>query len=262
MGDGLAFVDVPGDFPTLVLIHSSGLSSTQWRALMELGLGHVIAVDLPGYGKSDPPPQGPVLQSDAAAIEAFVRGRGEEVVLVGHSYGGFLAFAVARRLPNLRGIIVHEPVLWGALASMDPVLARQSMAAIDHDGLFFSEEDGGGDAWFERFVDFWSGDGAWRALSDRQRARFVAVGRKVYREVSELCRDPTPHTAYAAISTPTLVTVGEESPELERRVCRVVTDAMPNAQLSSIAGGHMAPVTHPAGFAAEVRHFLRQIDGP
>jgi pyruvate dehydrogenase E2 component (dihydrolipoamide acetyltransferase) len=103
-----------GNAATLVLLHGFAAESNGWRplvhAMREAGvladIG-VLAVDLPGHGKS---PDGGALslQQIANAIEAVLREEyAEPVHLVGHSFGG----AVAARLAKSSRLAVRSLTL-------------------------------------------------------------------------------------------------------------------------------------------------------
>jgi pimeloyl-ACP methyl ester carboxylesterase len=86
-------------------IHGLGGASTDWTrlsaALAPFAAGY--SLDLPGSGRSDPPPRGkysPVADAEvvAATIEQVTGG---PVQLIGNSYGGFVATLVAARRPDL-----------------------------------------------------------------------------------------------------------------------------------------------------------------
>ena len=107
----------------VVLIHSSGMSSRQWRRLEdELASTHrVLTPDLLGYGDSSPYRDEAefAFHLDQLALEHLLDAVGEPVHLVGHSYGGFLALLVALHRPrSVRSIAVYEPVSFGVLRSL------------------------------------------------------------------------------------------------------------------------------------------------
>jgi pimeloyl-ACP methyl ester carboxylesterase len=234
----------------VVLLHSSGMSSRQWNRLAAV-LGHsnrLIAPDLLGSGENPPwPADQPFdLAQDVDVIEQLVRGLGEPVHVVGHSYGGLLAITLARRVPALiRSLAVYDPVAFGVL--IDP---RDEEGLIDlhragRNPVFTDDRVGGSDAWFEVFVDYWNGPGAWRGMSDSGRESFLRVGRKVFLEVMSLIRDQTPGSAYANIDAPALFLGGELSPTAARRVVALLAKAFPNGRLFTVPGaGHMGPLTH------------------
>jgi pimeloyl-ACP methyl ester carboxylesterase len=83
-----------GQGPTTVLLHGLGGFAESWRhTIPELGRhGRVIALDLPGFGKSGKPRRVYDLTFLAQSLDAFLRALGlEQVRLVGHSMGGAVA---------------------------------------------------------------------------------------------------------------------------------------------------------------------------
>lgn len=102
--DGLALhYLVEGSGPTTLLIHGLGGFAESWRhTLPELARhGTVIALDLPGFGRSGKPPVTYRLSFHAEAVAGFLRALGiEQVRLVGHSLGGAVAAAYAFAHPG------------------------------------------------------------------------------------------------------------------------------------------------------------------
>ena len=75
---------------------------------------HVVAVDLPGYGRSDKPDVSYDIEWVNACLAGVVTGLGHErAVLAGHDWGGLLVWPFARRYPELTaGVIgVNTPDL-------------------------------------------------------------------------------------------------------------------------------------------------------
>lgn len=108
-------VETAGDGPAIVLVHTAGMDSTQWRyVLPELASGGFrgIAVDLPGHGKSEVPPGGPVSSARTYAefIADLCAALGEtSISIVGCSVGGDIALAVAAHHPDLaRSVVACE----------------------------------------------------------------------------------------------------------------------------------------------------------
>jgi pimeloyl-ACP methyl ester carboxylesterase len=104
-----------GTGPLVLLLHGFPEFWWSWRhqlvALADAGY-HVVAPDLRGYGASDKPPRGydaPTLASDVAGM---VRALGEsDAVVVGHDWGGHLAWSVAALHPAVvrRLVVVSSP---------------------------------------------------------------------------------------------------------------------------------------------------------
>ena len=106
-----------GAGPPVVLLHGFPDFWYGWRlqipALVEAGY-RVVAPDLPGYNESEAPPDrrgyttAALAETLAALIEAAA---GETVVLVGHDWGGVLAWRLAAHRPDLvrRLVIMNAP---------------------------------------------------------------------------------------------------------------------------------------------------------
>jgi pimeloyl-ACP methyl ester carboxylesterase len=236
----------------VLLLHSSGMSSRQWKSLSHvIGRTHrVIAPDLLGSGDNPPwPPDQPFdLAQDVDVIEQLVRSLGQTVHVVGHSYGGLLAVTLARRVPMLiRSLAAYDPVAFGVLVAASDQEGLADLERAGRNPVFTDARVGGSDAWFEVFVDYWNGPGAWRGMSDSGRESFLRVGRKVFLEVMSLIRDQTPGSAYANVEAPALFLGGELSPPAARRVVALLAKAFPNGRLLQVHGaGHMGPLTHGA----------------
>jgi 2-hydroxymuconate-semialdehyde hydrolase len=92
-----------GQGPATVLIHGLGGFAESWRHNMqEIGRhGRVIALDLPGSGRSGKPRRPYTLEFLARALDGLLRGLGvERVRLVGHSLGGAVAARYAVEQPG------------------------------------------------------------------------------------------------------------------------------------------------------------------
>ncbi len=89
------------DQPPVILIHGAGSNHTVWPAeIRRLAGQRVLAIDLPGHGRSS----GVALQSISAYADQMIEllaGLGlYQAVFVGHSMGGAIALDVAARYPN------------------------------------------------------------------------------------------------------------------------------------------------------------------
>lgn len=231
---------------TALLIHSSGLSATQWRRHLTLlaRTRRAIAPHLIGYGQSPPwdPTLGSAPSQDLAALGELVDGLQGDLHLVGHSYGGTLAARLALGRPRrFKTLALFEPVLLGLLRT--PGDAR-ALAEIDVAAL--AAHAPGGVAWLADFVDYWSGPGAFAAIAPTARAQFLSAGPKIAAEVLGIATDQTPAAAYAALDQPALVAHGERTTLAGRTMSQRLAAALPRARLAVLqGGGHMAPLTQP-----------------
>ncbi len=109
----------------LVLLHGLGASSYTWRKVIpELEKNYrVIAIDLKGFGNSDKPLDGRYSILDhARLIEDFIlRRKLHNVTLVGHSYGGGVALAVALNLNDDGYNHISRLILIDSIAYRQPL---------------------------------------------------------------------------------------------------------------------------------------------
>ena len=250
-GTHVAYSDSGTGEPVL-LIHCSSASGTEWRSLTEfLGKGfRTIAPDQLGCGKSEPWVGSAAfrLADEAEPILALLDAIAEPVHLVGHSYGGGVALRVARARPEaIRSLTLVEPSIFHVLRRSGPdeqVLFRQiaRVAATVREAVVTGDYWGG----MGRFVDYWSGEGAWERLPHEARIKLSQRLTKVVLDFRALFEEPARVEDYAAVDVPTLILCGEHSPGPSQRIVEMLAEVMPRARIERIAGaGHMSPLTHP-----------------
>ena len=156
-----------GTGPVVILVHSSVSGARQWRKLMEwlTPSFHVKAVNLFGYGRTPgwPETQTQTLDDQAELIEAILPDNAGKVHLVGHSFGGTVAMAAARRLGPLTGrLVLLEPNPFFLLRDNGRDEAFAEVLALKD----FIKSCGVQGKWMEaaeRFADYWGGEGTWAA---------------------------------------------------------------------------------------------------
>src|SRR5438046_1391885 len=99
----------------ILLLHSTGASGTQWRALADrlAPHGRVAAPDLCGYGTSGgwTGREAFRLAHEATRLSPLIQGFAAPVHLVGHSYGGAVALHLARtQRERVASLTLYEPV--------------------------------------------------------------------------------------------------------------------------------------------------------
>ena len=254
---------IRGEGSPVLLLHSGGMSSRQWKKLAE-ALAPSYRVVLPDFLGSGANPVWPAGEPftfglDVDAVEAILQRLGEPVHIFGHSYGGFIAMKLAERNPTLvRSLAAFDPVAFGVLFDANDEAGIASLISVSTP-RFTDESTGGDDAWFELFVDYWNGAGTWGGMPASGRDGFLKVGRKVFFEVMTLVADRMPRSAYLLITAPALFMTGERSPAAGRRVAEILAETLPRGRVESIAGsGHMGPITHAnAVNALIVEHLAR-----
>lgn len=250
---------------TVLLLHSSASSARQWDVLAGRlqGRWKVHAIDLHGHGlQPDWPADGPedasfTLSDDAALAEPLLR-RAGRVHLVGHSYGAAVALELATLHPQrVASVLAYEPVLFRWLiddrASLQPAVGVLSIASRIDEDLARGDAAAAG----ERFVDFWSGAGAWQALPPHRRQAVASRMHAVQRHFDAVLGEPTLHLALERLPMPLLFLSGERTVPAARRITELLRGALPAATHDTLpAMGHMGPLTHAHAFNQRVEQFL------
>jgi haloalkane dehalogenase len=117
--------DVPGTGTPVVFLHGNPSSSRMWRAVLPAVEvpNRLLAPDLIGMGRSGKPDLPYRFADHARYLDAwFDQLALDEVVLVGHDWGGALAFDYAARHPDrVRGVAFFEtivrPLSWSELGA-------------------------------------------------------------------------------------------------------------------------------------------------
>ncbi len=121
-----------GTGPPILLLHGFPIFWWTWRHLLPqlADAGYrAVAMDLRGYGGSDKTPRGYDQVTLAGDVASVIRALGErDAVLVGHGWGGMLAWTTAVLHPALvRGIVpfaVPHPRRLRAAVGSDPAQLR------------------------------------------------------------------------------------------------------------------------------------------
>jgi pimeloyl-ACP methyl ester carboxylesterase len=123
----------PASAPSLVLLHGFAGSLRWWDAITPALTTryHVVRIDLLGHGGSAKPGGGYSMEHQAQLVdEALARLGVHRAVIVGHSMGGLVAAALARRHRALTAGIVMIDSPPTARASTLPFLARLAFVPL------------------------------------------------------------------------------------------------------------------------------------
>jgi pimeloyl-ACP methyl ester carboxylesterase len=255
-----------GAGPAVILVHSSVSGARQWRRLMdELKSDfHVRAVNLFGYGKTEPwrneTPQ--TLDDQARLVEAAIPEGAAQVSLVGHSFGGAVAMRTAARLgPRVAKLALLEANPFHLLKQAGRLEAFAEAAALRN----IVKTCGAQGAWLEaaeKFAEYWNGPGAWAATHTGRHAAFVEGIKSNFFEWDAVM-DETPMAEWArTLPARTLVVSDPNTVRPARELIEVFRNACPQWTYKEIvAGGHMAPLTHPELINPIVCSFLRASSG-
>jgi len=94
---------IAGEGPAVLILHGWGGSSDSWVDVQRILAKDykIVMPDLPGFGKTPPPPQPWDLNSYAGLILKFAQELGlERFFLLGHSFGGRISIKLASQYPE------------------------------------------------------------------------------------------------------------------------------------------------------------------
>lgn len=265
MGSGMRpepFVRESGRGPGVVCLHSNASSSAQWRSFAELVADRyrVFAVDGHGVGRSPewPADEAADLEREVDLIEPVLDRAGNAFHLVGHSYGGAVALlAAARHARRVRSVVVYEPTLFALVAGQDPAAspaagiwraASDAAAAVDRGDLAVAAQ---------RFVDFWSAEGAWEAMPPARQDAVIAPMHAVGRWRDATFARTLSLGTFRRVAAPVLLMWGERSPESSLSVARLLAATLAAVTTAPQPGlGHMGPVMDPGRINVQIARFL------
>ncbi len=240
-----------GEGPPLLLVHGSMSDHHRWRITEHLGQHRrVHALDRRGRGRST---DGPVwspereVEDVVAVVTALAVEAGEPVDVLGHSLGGYLALRAAARTPDVRRLVLYEPAV---VESPQPAeLVARMQAAVDAGRLEEAVE------LMLHEVLHMPADQVAALRSQPSWPARVSTAPTLPRE--EGTRMVVGDAELAAVSAPTLLVRGSESPAFLHDAVRRVAAGVPHAQVVTLEGHqHVADQTDPAMFARVVLDFL------
>lgn len=247
--------------PFVLCVHSFAGSSRQYRGLAARLSAQfaVLAPDLYGHGEREPwrGPGAFTLAVEAAPLEALLPQNGP-LHLVGHSYGAAVALRIAaNHRDRVRSMALYEPAIWGTLSSLcpDEPATREIEAVRDETiGLI---DAGRVEGAAERFIDYWTGTGAWAATPPERRPKLVATVRSLRDGWQAAFEERWSAAALRALDIPCLLLTGTASTAAARRAARLLGELLPRAKVVELDGlPHMGPVTHPERVDPLIESFI------
>ena len=238
---------------TVVALHCSLGSGRQW-ARLGAGLAphlKLIAPDLIGYGRNSCMLELPItLAQEVSALREQLREATGPIHLVGHSYGGAIAFKIATDPAfehRIRSLSLIEPVL--------PTLLLES--APDrrlHDQFAELAREVSRDLWngsvleaIDKFSEFWNGSGPREELSPAARIRMIEHAERLAFDFMAAFAEQNVTMAAASLRVPTLLFSGAHSPNLTQRIVRRLAAIREGATVRHLPeAGHMLAMTHAA----------------
>ena len=252
---------------TVVALHCSLGSGRQWTKLAdELGRSHqLIAPDISGYGSNTCALDLPLtLAEEVKCLSGHLNDVTGPIHLVGHSYGGAIAFKIATDSPfahRVRSLTLIEPVLPTLLRETDSdrrLHARFAQLARD-----VSEDLWNGSVLeaIDQFVEFWNGSGPQDPLPAATRLRMIERADKLAFDFSAALGEENVGIAAASVRVPTLLFSGGTSPYFTQRIVRRLAALVEGAESRHLPdAGHMLALSHAATINPEIAKHIARAD--
>ena len=231
---------------TALLLHAFPLDARMWDEIRaELGEGAVVAPTLPPEGG------GRTLSDWAAAVLGLVEG---EIVPVGVSMGGYLAFELWRQAPErISGLVLSD-----TRAGLETDEGRAGRERT----IELIREHGAVGLWGEMEPKLFSHQPEPEVVA---RARSIALERSSSDLVTcvEAIRDrPDSRPTLPTVDVPTLVVVGEKDELTPPHEAAAIASGIAGAKLVTIPeSGHLPPLERPGAFLASLRALLAEVGG-
>jgi pimeloyl-ACP methyl ester carboxylesterase len=258
------FYELRGHGVPLVLVHGSWVSHRSWdpvapRLAEEF---RVLVYDRRGHSASERPAGPGSVREDVADLAALIEALGlAPAWVVGSSFGGSIALRLAGERPELvRGLVVHEPPLFGLLAD-DPSFTRLGEAAGASIAAVLRRIAAGDFAGAaEQFVEEVAlGPGSWAALPPELREVFAENAPTFADEANDPEQLAFEPGWLAGFARPLLLSQGDASPPPFAPVIARLASALPGAEVRTFRGaGHVPHTTHPDAYVENLVEFVRR----
>jgi pimeloyl-ACP methyl ester carboxylesterase len=242
--------------PCVVFVHGALHDHSVWTLLARWFAHHghaVLAVDLPGHGRSGGAPLADV-ESLADWLLALLDAAGvERAALIGHSMGSLIALEAAGRAPAraarlaMIGTAYPMPVSQALLdtARDAPLRAIDMVNAFSHAGLAAKPSSPGPGTWLH---------GANRALMRRVQA--AQTGVNLFHQDFQACdRYAGGLAAAARVTCPAHLVLGERDQMTSPKQAREIAQAL-RATVHTVSAGHALMSEAPDAVLAALRSAL------
>jgi 3-oxoadipate enol-lactonase len=236
-----------GEAMPIVFLHGVGSDKSVWRPQLEHfgATRRTLAFDYPGYGDSDPAPDGTTRDDYAAAILYAMTKLGiAKAHVCGLSLGGVVAIAMHHRAPER----------CASLILADTFAVHPDGRAIYERSLTGSQDL---PAMAEARVDVLLAQPADRAVREEVVATMSRIDPAAYRIGAEAVWLANQRERAAAIRVPTLILVGDQDKVTPPALSEELAALIPDAKLQVIAGaGHLANTEKPHDFNRAIEDFI------
>lgn len=248
--------DESGTGPTIVLVPGSCSTGAAWRPVITHWNNQFrcVTTSLLGYGRTAErrTAADADISHEAEVVESVVARTGGPVHLVGHSFGGLTALAVAirNRVQLLSLAIIEAPAPEVLRRTGDYQHYRSFREMSD---AYIGAFEAGNTGAIALMIDFYGGLGTFAAWPERVRdyaCQTTAVNILDWRTAYGV---PLSAATLATVEVPTLVLCGGASHPAIRRANERVAEGIANASRATLAGAaHFMISTHPKEVAGMI----------
>ena len=241
--------DECGTGPTIVLVPGSCSTGAAWRPVIAAWNGRFrcVTTSLLGYGGTAErrTARDPVISYEAEMLELVVRKAGGRAHLVGHSFGGLVALAVAlrKRAPLASLVILEAPA---PEVLQDSGEHRHYRAFRQMTEAYFAAFDRGNAETIAAMIDFYGGAGTYALWPSRVRAYAVATTPVNILDWASAYGFALRSASLAEVQIPALVIWGGASHPAVQRANALLGECLGKATLATIdTAAHFMIATHP-----------------
>ncbi len=243
--------------PCVVFILGALHDHSVWTLLARFLAHHghsVLAVDLPGHGRSDGPPLADVEALGAWVLDLMSAAGVETAALVGHSMGSLIALEAAAQAPARCSRLVMVGTAWPMKVSESllntareqPQSAMAMVNAFSHSTLAAKPSHPGPGVWLH---------GANLALMERTQARGAAHGNLFLHDFQVCDRYTGAPEAAQRVQAPAHLILGAKDQMTPPKAARQLADML-KAQVQTLPAGHALMTEAPEALLAAVRASL------
>ena len=241
--------DETGEGQTIVFVPGSCSTGAAWPPVMAAlpGRFRSVTTSLLGYGGTAErrTSRDPSISHEAGAVESVIRRTAGRIHLVGHSFGGLVALAVALRakVPLASLTVAEAPAveLLRELGEHQHYRAFQDMSTA-----YFAAFHSGNEEAISMMIDFYGGPGTFASWPPRVRAYAAQTTPVNILDWASAYGFPLSPSTLSAIEVPVLVLRGAASHPAMQRVNELLSIHIRGASLLTVPGAaHFMISTHP-----------------
>jgi pimeloyl-ACP methyl ester carboxylesterase len=256
--------DESGAGPTIVLVPGSCSTGAAWRPVIAAlnGRFRCVTTSLLGYGATTErrTESDPSIHHEAEVLESVVRRAGGGVHLVGHSFGGLVALAVAlRREVKLASLVIVEAPAAELLRERGEVAHYRAFR--DMTDAYLADFAGGNAVAVAPMIDFYGGAGTFASWPQRVRDHAVETTPVNIRDWASAYGFPLSADLLATVALPVCVIRGGASHAAVQRANALLGSCINGGALATVDGAaHFMIATHADAVARLISEHIDSVD--